>query len=543
MNLFLLYSALIGSFARAAELFTHPIAPGYILQVNDPSTLGVDNVHQYSGYVQTPANDNLFYWFFESKNDPENDPTMLWLNGGPGCSSMEAVLFENGPSYLDSTGKLHSNPWSWNNNINMLYLDQPARVGFSTGNEIDTTVDATGDFTAFIRLFFQRHPRYAASNSFHIAGESYAGRYIPVFAEAMLNDQQSNVNLSSIVLGDGALSEKIAYSSYQPMLCGQGGYPQVASSMQCRLMSTAQGSCLQSIQDCTQGSNAACDRTRITCEPMNSALNSRNPYDIRDSTCASSQQGLCYPQLDVVAEWFNDEHHKEVLGANPSINFALCSNSINAQFNRRHDRYQDTMQNVTNILSQRVPVLAYHGDKDVILNWLMGREWTSNVGWAGQAQFQMAIERPVSWYENGTLLGEVSNFDYFTFYKVSNAGHMVPHDQPEAAWRMIDAWVSNDFSFAKHGANGQSSAIDPFSPKTFTSIEPSYGSALSTSDDFSYTGYTSVVTAENATASEYTGIEANGQTIEVVTVTTHPQAITTVYESAIVAQATVTTMI
>lgn len=541
---FTMLNLLLLSLAQAVELFTHPIAPDYKLQVNEPKSLGVDTVRQYSGYVETPANNNLFYWFFESRNDPENDPTMLWLNGGPGCSSMESVLFEHGPANLDSVGHLHSNPWSWNNNMNMLYLDQPARVGFSTGSEIDTTVDATADFTAFVRLFFQKYPRYAQSNAFHLAGESYAGRYIPVFAEAMLQDQQSNVNLSSIVLGDGAVSEKLAYKSYQPMLCGQGGYQQVASSMQCRLMSAAMGSCQQSIEDCTQGSNAACDRTRITCEPINSALSGRNPYDIRDSSCAQSQQGLCYPQLDVVAEWFNDPQHKESLGANPDVNYAICSNAMNAQFNRRHDRYQESIQNVTNILSQRVPVLAYHGDKDIILNWLMGRDWTSSVEWAGQSGFQMAIERPTDWYQNGTLLGSVSNYDFFTFFKVSNAGHMVPHDQPEAAWRMIDAWVSGDFSFRSHGANGQTNANDPHSPGAPTVSGRTIQRTTSPTDSLTYsidnTWTPSIISTNNA--SVYTGIEAQTNSEDVITVTTHPQAFVTVTETNVWGSSTVNTV-
>ncbi|CAO3645031.1 unnamed protein product [Cunninghamella echinulata] len=55
---------------------------------NDHLEICEGNVFQKSGYLSLPNNIEYFYWFFESQNDPENAPLTLWLNGGPGCSSM-----------------------------------------------------------------------------------------------------------------------------------------------------------------------------------------------------------------------------------------------------------------------------------------------------------------------------------------------------------------------------------------------------------------------------------------------------------------------
>lgn len=101
-------------------------------------------VRSFSGYVHLPAGAlqdlgqksdypiNTFFWFFESRKDPSNAPLSIWLNGGPGSSSMLGLLAENGPCFINpDSNSTTLNEWSWNNEVNMLYLDQPAQAGFS----------------------------------------------------------------------------------------------------------------------------------------------------------------------------------------------------------------------------------------------------------------------------------------------------------------------------------------------------------------------------------------------------------------------------
>ncbi|KAF2105440.1 carboxypeptidase S1 [Lophiotrema nucula] len=88
-------------------------------------------VESYSGYVDLAPNVHVFYWFFESRNNPAEDPFTLWLNGGPGSDSLIGLFEENGPCMIDDNLTAVYNPYSWNNVSNMLYISQPVGTGFS----------------------------------------------------------------------------------------------------------------------------------------------------------------------------------------------------------------------------------------------------------------------------------------------------------------------------------------------------------------------------------------------------------------------------
>lgn len=107
-------------------------------------------VKAYSGYVNLPANEaegrpydiHTFFWFFEARKNPQYAPLSLWLQGGPGATSSLGVFQENGPCYVNHDSKsTRLNPWSWNNEVNMLYVDQPAETGFSYSSLINGTID------------------------------------------------------------------------------------------------------------------------------------------------------------------------------------------------------------------------------------------------------------------------------------------------------------------------------------------------------------------------------------------------------------------
>eukprot|EP00827_Trimyema_finlayi_P003389 TRINITY_DN311_c0_g1_i8.p1 TRINITY_DN311_c0_g1~~TRINITY_DN311_c0_g1_i8.p1 ORF type:complete len:261 (+),score=143.76 TRINITY_DN311_c0_g1_i8:76-858(+) len=171
--------------------------------------------------IDEQSKDKLFYWLFDSRNVPTEDPLVLWLTGGPGCSSELACLVENGPYRLEpgaSTPKILKE--GWNDKANLLFIDQPIGTGFSSGNILDycTTEDCVAkDFFIFFKGFLERFPEYK-KRPFFITGESYAGHYIPAIAAYLkaqsLKDPKLGINLVSLAIGNGLTDPYNQYPAY-----------------------------------------------------------------------------------------------------------------------------------------------------------------------------------------------------------------------------------------------------------------------------------------------------------------------------------------
>ena len=118
-------------------------------------------VKSFSGYADVADDQHIFWWFFEARNvDPATAPLTVWINGGPGASSMIGLFQENGPCGVDSDGNIFNNPYSWSNVSNMIYIDQPTQTGFSYSIPIPGYTDDEG---TIIALPDNSCPDYAAS--------------------------------------------------------------------------------------------------------------------------------------------------------------------------------------------------------------------------------------------------------------------------------------------------------------------------------------------------------------------------------------------
>jgi len=165
----------------------------------------------YAGYLETdvPGNE-LFYIFTPAQNDNISAPLVLWLNGGPGCSSLTGFFTEIGPVTSDLySGNFTVNEYAWNKEVNIIYIENPAGVGFTKNVTSDWDEEKTRKgLLEALKKFFELFPDYI-SNDFYIAGESYAGIYVPYIASAILNDTSSNINLKGILVGNGLTLQSV----------------------------------------------------------------------------------------------------------------------------------------------------------------------------------------------------------------------------------------------------------------------------------------------------------------------------------------------
>lgn len=151
-------------------------------------------------------------------------PLVVYLAGGPGAASVASGFLGNGPWSLTRPfaagggGSLavRRNRWSWNRLANVVYLDQPRYSGYSTGSAqyVASMATATSDFIRWLDRFRARHPALAR-RPLYLAGESFAGQYIPAFAGALLaGGSARSRNLAGLML----ISPLLQSASYPPRL-------------------------------------------------------------------------------------------------------------------------------------------------------------------------------------------------------------------------------------------------------------------------------------------------------------------------------------
>lgn len=162
----------------------------------------------YVGITDDPDNNKLFYWFFESRGSPSTDPLLIWFSGGPGCSGELALMVENGPYIFDTqTGKLSKNEYAWNNNANVLFMDQPLGTGYSFGNEekFSRNEDDTKEqFYEFLTSWLQLADFSSLKGrDLYLFGESYGGHWVPQIANRLFTADNSDINLKGIGVGNG----------------------------------------------------------------------------------------------------------------------------------------------------------------------------------------------------------------------------------------------------------------------------------------------------------------------------------------------------
>jgi len=402
---------------------TNPKVRREVRKTTDPIFL---NETYWSGFLPIEDKGSLFFWLFESRADAAHDPLIIWLTGGPGCSSEIALFSENGPFKVNHDNEtLSINPYSWNNVANILYVDQPLGTGYSTAVELDQNETAiAGHFYIFLQEFLEEFPQFQGRD-FYITGESYGGHYIPAISANILRTGGLNLNFKGVGIGNGLVSvyhqyPQYATFAYENQLVDEDLYHKLVTGF----------SLCDSLIDLnqTQAAMIQCQLQvqRITGKPLKF-----NVYDIREPC---TYPPLCY-DLSGIDAFLMQRKVQQVLNVTGRP-WAECNTTVHIFLS------QDFMTDLTDDLSYMtesgLQILIYHGDKDFICNWRGGENLSLKLSWSGAGQFNQANYTPYNSF------GEYRQYKNLIFYRVFNAGHMVPMDQPAAAVdmlsRMIKGW-------------------------------------------------------------------------------------------------------
>ena len=253
-------------------------------------------VNQYSGYIDVNTGGHMWYWMFESRNNPTTAPLAAWFNGGPGCSSMIGLFQENGPcQFYNGASKPSINPYSFNEYANMIYIDQPVGTGFSYGTDpVSSTVTAAPYVWKLLQNIYTQFPQYQ-NRDFGIFTESYGGHYGPEFAYYF--EQQNaaiaagtitgfKINLVALGINNGWFDPTISYKAYIDYSYNNPYQQLISQSEYTSYLNSYTQDCVPALKSCSSsGSNSACSNAQSVCyneiEGPLSQVADFDVYDIR----------------------------------------------------------------------------------------------------------------------------------------------------------------------------------------------------------------------------------------------------------------------
>ena len=441
-----------------------------------------DTYGAFSGYLDiAESSKKIHYLFFEAQNNAADAPVLIWFNGGPGCSSMLGFMQENGPFRIESGAKkFHPSEFSWNRETNLLYIEQPAGVGYSYCEGIAdcTFTDHTSgqDNLTVVLEWYDKFPEYK-DNDLYISGESYAGIYVPYLSWYIVQHNEMNAenddvfkpNIKGFAVGNGVTNWK--YDTNAAYLDMAYWHSLMSQEMRDRL----------DVLQCDWNMPYMIGVSDECMEVFNefSTLTAQvNVYDIF-GTCWGSGP---YPQFDAEEDgkphmYTKDDeaiHQQYVTAADytpwthmgkkknpkqlselPPCTFGsslltymnskevrtamhipdyvpawdLCTSNIN------YIMEPEGSQWIYEALAGKIKMLHYSGDTDGAVPAIGTQNWIATLGWDVTSEWkQYMVQGQVAGYWESYEGG-------LTFGTVHGAGHMAPQFKPPQTYHLVFNWM------------------------------------------------------------------------------------------------------
>ncbi|KAJ8712659.1 hypothetical protein PYW08_007963 [Mythimna loreyi] len=388
-------------------------------------------IKSYAGYftVNKTYDSNQFFWYFPAMvPDNKNAPVVVWLQGGPGATSLYGLFTENGPIRV-RRDKFERRKYNWALSHHMIYIDNPVGTGFSFTNDsrgycTDETQVGEQLYTTLIQ-FFQLFPELQ-QNKFFVTGESYGGKYVPALAYTIHKKNPTaklKINMKGIAIGNG-LSDpehQLVYGKYL---------------YQIGLIDSNGAKLFEQYENKTKNfiKQGKWDDAFAT---FDSLLNG----DMIDGKSI-------FTNLTGFNFYFNFLHTKDYTqyeDFGPMLQKTAVRKMIhvgNLPFHNgteveKHLK-QDVMKSVAPWISELLDhyyVVIYNGQLDIIVAYPLTVNYLKNLNFTGAEDYKTA--KRYVWKVDGEVAGYVKQAGKLVEILVRNAGHMVPGDQPKWALDLI----------------------------------------------------------------------------------------------------------
>lgn len=408
---------------------------------------------QFSGYV--PVNEDhgraLFYWLTEATSSPEKKPLVLWLNGGPGCSSVAYGASEEiGPFRISKTASsLYLNKHSWNREANILFLESPAGVGFSYTNTSSDLKDSGDKRTAqdaliFLLRWMSRFPQYK-DRDFYISGESYAGHYAPQLALKIVEYSKGAshpiINLKGIMVGNAVTDnyyDNLGTVSYwwSHSIISDRTYKSILKS--CNFSSE------KSSQKCDDAVNYA----------MNHEFGNIDQYSIYAPACKASTANNTVKLLRLKNSLIHrkisgydpcTENYAEKYYNRPDVQKAMHANSTAIPYNWTAcsdvliRNWKDTefsiLPTYKKLIAAGLRIWVFSGDTDSVVPVTATRFSLNHLNLKIKTKWY-------PWYVGGQVGGWTEVYRGLTFATIRGAGHEIPLLQPQRALVLFQSFLA-----------------------------------------------------------------------------------------------------
>ena len=439
-----------------------------------------DKYGAFSGYIDiADTTKKIHYLFFEAQNNSADAPVLIWFNGGPGCSSMLGFMQENGPFRLESGGsKFHPNEYSWNRETNLLYIEQPAGVGYSYCNSVKDCAfddDKSGaDNLTVVLEWFKKFPEYQKNDLF-ISGESYGGVYVPYLAyyinqhneENANNDDVFKPNLKGFAVGNGVTNWE--YDTQGAYIEMSYWHSLISQDLQNRLEK----------EDCDWNMPymlGVSDECMSLNDEFATLTNSLNVYDI---------YGVCwglgpYPQAEKPAgfphlyksdkkrthrqfvtaadytpwipqvrkkgtqlnelppctwgegllDYMNSDEVRKAMNIPDYVQaWDLCKSGIDYLSGQKGSQW------IYEALAGKIKMLHYSGDTDGAVPTVGTQGWIASLNWNKTSEWK-------EYTHEGQVAGYWESYEGgLTFGTVHGAGHMAPQFKPPQTYHLVFNWM------------------------------------------------------------------------------------------------------